>query len=374
MLGKLLLYTVLTLLFFSTYLAYKYVKKRLQYWKKRNVPYVKPVPILGNFADFILFKKYVGHVLQDLCQKFPNAPFFGAFFGTEPTLVVQDPEIIKLIMTKDFNFFSGREILKYSAREMLTQSLFFTYDPQALAKKEENPFKAAGEQIFDSQHMQAFKNISRAIWPAIFYGLGLQVFSKKLETFFYSLLTGVFKGRQYKATNKNDFVDLLLKLREQKQQSPESFDGLEINDDMLVAQCFLFFAAGFDTSANTSSFTLFELAKNPQAQEKALEEVDAYLRRHNNVLEYECLTEMPYLEAWPRICIGLRFAKMQVIAGLVTLLKKYRVELAEGMERKVEFEPKALITYPISGINLKFIEREGWKDRVFQSPKSKVSS
>ncbi|CAB3219908.1 unnamed protein product [Arctia plantaginis] len=82
---------------------------------------------------------------------------------------------------------------------------------------------------------------------------------------------------------------------------------------------------------------------------------------------------MPFGEG-PRICIGLRFAKMQVIAGLVTLLKKYRVELAEGMERKVEFEPKGLITYPISGINLKFIEREGWKDRVFQSPKSKVSS
>lgn len=114
------------------------------------------------------------------------------------------------------------------------------------------------------------------------------MFPKKLESFFYSLLTGVFKGREYKATNKKDFVDLLLKLREQKQQFPESFDGLEINDEMLVSQCFLFFGAGFDTSANTSNFILYELAKNPRVQEKVLEEVDECLRRHDNALEYEC--------------------------------------------------------------------------------------
>ncbi|CAB3219909.1 unnamed protein product [Arctia plantaginis] len=82
---------------------------------------------------------------------------------------------------------------------------------------------------------------------------------------------------------------------------------------------------------------------------------------------------MPFGEG-PKICIGLRFAKMQMISGLVTLFKKYRVELAPGMGRQIEFEPKAFITYPVSGIRLKFIEREGWEDRVLQSSKPQVSS
>ncbi|CAB3256854.1 unnamed protein product [Arctia plantaginis] len=212
------------------------------------------------------------------------------------------------------------------------------------------------------------------MWPDIFYALGLQIFPKNLEEFFYKFLTGVFKGRQYKPTTRNDFVDLLLKLKEKQDLSEDSFDGLEIDDNLLVAQLFIIFAAGFDTSSVTSSFTLYELAKNPKAQEKAIEEVDAYLRRHDNVLEYECLTEMPYLEAWPRICLGLRFAKMQVLSGLITVLKKYRLELAPGTKREVKLEPKSFVTHPAGGIRIKFIEREGWEDRSFRSFKSKVPS
>ncbi|CAB3219910.1 unnamed protein product [Arctia plantaginis] len=82
---------------------------------------------------------------------------------------------------------------------------------------------------------------------------------------------------------------------------------------------------------------------------------------------------MPFGEG-PRICIGLRFAKMQMISGLVTIFKKYRVELATDMERQIEFEPKSIITYPVSGIRLRFIERKGWEGRVLQSSKPKVSS
>ncbi|CAB3219911.1 unnamed protein product [Arctia plantaginis] len=82
---------------------------------------------------------------------------------------------------------------------------------------------------------------------------------------------------------------------------------------------------------------------------------------------------MPFGEG-PRICLGMRFAKMQVLSGLITVLKKYRLELAPGMKREVKLEPKSFVTHPIGGIQLRFIEREGWKDRMFRSSKSKVPS
>ncbi|VVC98072.1 unnamed protein product [Leptidea sinapis] len=54
---------------------------------------------------------------------------------------------------------------------------------------------------------------------------------------------------------------------------------------------------------------------------------------------------------------SLRFAKMQVMAGLLTVLRKCRVELADGMPRTLEFEPRALTTQPIQEIYVKLIRR-----------------
>lgn len=68
----------------------------------------------------------------------------------------------------------------------------------------------------------------------------------------------------------------------------------------------------------------------------------------------------------------MRFAKMQVLSGLITVLKKYRLELAPGMKREVKLEPKSFVTHPVGGIRIKFIEREGWEDRMFRSVKTKT--
>lgn len=51
---------------------------------------------------------------------------------------------------------------------------------------------------------------------------------------------------------------------------------------------------------------------------------------------------------------GLRFSKMPVVAGILTVLKKYKLELAEDMPRTVEFQPTAMVTHAKGGIHLKF--------------------
>ncbi len=42
-----------------------------------------------------------------------------------------------------------------------------------------------------------------------------------------------------------------------------------------IAQSFLFFLAGFDTIANTLSFLAYNLAMNPEVQDKLMEEIDS---------------------------------------------------------------------------------------------------
>lgn len=60
------------------------------------------------------------------------------------------------------------------------------------------------------------------------------------------------------------------------------------SDDELVAQCVLFFLAGFDTSSTMLSFATNELALNPDIQEKLFDEVMAVHEKLNgSPLTYE---------------------------------------------------------------------------------------
>nr|AFP20588.1 cytochrome CYP6AE47 [Spodoptera littoralis] len=514
------LYLFVTLLI----LFYYVITRKYDYWKVRNVAHSKPTFLLGNYGDMILQKKSFGENIQDCCNKFPEAKYIGVFFGTEPVLIPKDPEIIKLIVTKDFYYFNGRELSKYNHLEPAALNVFATYgdnwrvlrqnmtplfssakmknmfhliekcsyvfeemldreikisnelevrsmtsrytmecigacafgvDTNTMAEGvEENPFKKIAAFVEPPTYV-VYVRIIRSIWPSIFYLFGGRLLKKQLE-FFKNLITSVMSKREYKPSGRHDFVDLVMSWKQSHQIVGDSIKNmktgehkkvtLEANDDLLVAQCFVFFAAGFETSSTTLSYTLYELAKHEEIQTKVLDEVDAYLARHNNKLNYDCVTELPYLEAvidealrfypvlgmiprelmedytmpdgtkltkglrvhlpvfylhhnpenypepevfrperflgeekrninpyvylpfgeGPRTCIGMRFAKMQMLAGLITMLKKYRPEfLADGMPTKLKFKAQSFITHPVGGIKIKFIEREGWESRVF---------
>ncbi|RVE45547.1 hypothetical protein evm_009812 [Chilo suppressalis] len=508
---------VTTALFFVWYLS----RRKFDYWKKQKVPHLKPSTIVGNYGDYIFLKKFLGTVTHEILQKFPKEPYVGAYYGTEPVLILQDPEMVKLVTTKEFYYFNGREISNYAHKEIITQNLFFDSgdkwkverqnltplfssskmknmfhliekcaieleqlldnDPNLLNKcdirdlmarytmacicscafgvdvntfskeHESNPFVKMGKVIFEASTVRGCINIGRAIWPKIFYMLGFRNFPPTLNDFFEKFLAEVFAGRHYKATGRNDFVDLLLLLKEKEflvgdciantKTNENKKLQLPVTDDFMIAQCIVFFAAGFETSATTLSYTLFELAKRPDILKKVQAEIDEFLIRHHDKLEYECVTELPYTEAcvdetlrlYPvlavitrevmdeytfptgltvhkgvrihipiyhmhrnpdyfpepekfrperflppekskivshsyipfgdggRICIGMRFAKMQVLAGLVALLKKHNVELAEGMPSVLEFNPRSIVTQSYSGIYLRITPREDLK-------------
>lgn len=372
MLVSIVIFTIfsLTLLFFAS-------KRKHNYWKKKRVPYPDPKPVFGNYGDYILLKKFVGDVSQNICRAYPNEPYIGTFYGSDPALLVQDPELIKLVLTKDFYYFSSREVSKYTHNEIITQNLFFTYgdrwkvirqsmtpiftsakmknmfylvencchdfeklldyeksvsdvielrsltarftmesisscafgvDINSMQKDHsQNPFIQMGSKILDSSTYRSLKWISRAMWPAEFYGLGFKTFSTDIDKFFNTFLTNVFKGRDYKPTDRNDFIDCIMNLKKNKYITGDSLSNaktggnekvvLEVDNDLLVSMCVVFFAAGFETSSTTMSYTLFELAKDKDAQRTVQEEIDEYLKVRGNKLNFDCLTALPFTQA-----------------------------------------------------------------------------
>ena len=61
-----------------------------------------------------------------------------------------------------------------------------------------------------------------------------------------------------------------------------------------TAQSFAFFAAGFETSATTMTFTMYELSQHQDIQDKLRKEIDEMLAKHDD-LTYDVVNNMTYL-------------------------------------------------------------------------------
>ncbi|KAI8046327.1 hypothetical protein M5D96_002529 [Drosophila gunungcola] len=70
-----------------------------------------------------------------------------------------------------------------------------------------------------------------------------------------------------------------------------------MSKDLIAGQLFLFYIAGYETTASTAAFTLYELTQNAEVMEKAAEDVRSAIEKHGGKLTYDAISDMKYLEA-----------------------------------------------------------------------------
>jgi cytochrome P450 len=85
--------------------------------------------------------------------------------------------------------------------------------------------------------------------------------SKKART----ILSTIIAERINEELDKDDLMDMLLKARYE--------DGSSMPEEQLIDEILILFAAGHETTANALGFTLYLLAKHPEVQEKAFQEL-----------------------------------------------------------------------------------------------------
>lgn len=171
--------------------------------------------------------------------------------------------------------------------------------------EENSQFRKLGKRIFKRNLRDALAGLLKQVFPEAFKHMHL--LSPEIERSMRQLVSAVLKERNNKPSGRNDFIDLLLELREGGVIVGESIEekdsdgkpkmvNLELDDLLLTAQVFVFFGAGFETSSSASSYTLHQLAFNPDCQEKVQKEIDRVLAKYDNKLTYDAIKEMTYLE------------------------------------------------------------------------------
>ncbi|XP_034952670.1 cytochrome P450 6k1-like [Chelonus insularis] len=90
------------------FLAYLYMTRKFKYWKKQGITEVTPIPFVGNFGACLIAKKSAGRWIQDIYEWGSGLPYVGLYIFDKPALLFRDPELVKNVLVRDFNYFQDR--------------------------------------------------------------------------------------------------------------------------------------------------------------------------------------------------------------------------------------------------------------------------
>ncbi|XP_070493934.1 uncharacterized protein [Chironomus tepperi] len=145
-----------------------------------------------------------------------------------------------------------------------------------------------GNSMFFFFFVMAFPNLAKV--------LKLRQFSKGLSDFFMNVVGGNIKYREDNNDNRNDFLNMLIQLKNKGSIDGEfSTETKKLTLNEVLAQCFLFFLAGSDTSSTAISFALSQLAFNEDMQDRLRVEIMEKTNDTDGDISYETLHEMTYL-------------------------------------------------------------------------------
>jgi cytochrome P450 family 6 len=105
--------------------VYTYFLVSYTYWKKRNVPCIKPNFPFGKFAGTFFGRQNIGHAYEDFYKNLDEKKYGGIYAFKNPKFIFRDPHIIKNILVKDFSSFHDRGLSLDEGIEPLIGHLFF---------------------------------------------------------------------------------------------------------------------------------------------------------------------------------------------------------------------------------------------------------
>ncbi|KAF7993491.1 hypothetical protein HCN44_010086 [Aphidius gifuensis] len=330
------------------------ITKKLNYWENLGVPGPKPVPIFGNFTKLFLKKLTVGQVIQNIYTKWKHEAFVGVYKGHSPQLIINDLDLIKTILIKDFDTFNGRGIAVNEDIDPLTANIVNIDGPRwKFIRAKLTPLFTTGKlkqmielmvecadqfeiylsnqlkksNVIDCREVAAkfttdvigscafginmnalsndeseFRTVGRKFFESNFYTLMKRLFREISPQLFTSLKISLIDSKinKFFIDTINETIDVrknnnivrndLIDLFINIKKT-ESNNEIKFTDSLMTAQAFAFFVGGFETSSTLISMSLYELAIEPKVQEKLRNEIVETLKNNDGQLSYDVINK-----------------------------------------------------------------------------------
>ncbi|KAF8796723.1 Cytochrome P450 3A11 like protein [Argiope bruennichi] len=184
----------------------------------------------------------------------------------------------------------------------------------------ENEFVRMATMIFRPK--VNWRVLTYFLFPNFVKFMGISIFPPNGINFFRDVTLDIIAQRKKTGQTRNDFLQLLMDTAKELSEDPKSeikekeaedmasmYGGVstdhqvfknvtkkELTINELVAQCIIFFLAGYDTTASTLSFVMYNLALYEDIQERVHKELVDALEETNGELTYDALQSMKYMD------------------------------------------------------------------------------
>ncbi|XP_017770162.1 PREDICTED: cytochrome P450 9e2-like [Nicrophorus vespilloides] len=146
--------TLLLILGSAVILIYYLLVKPQLYWKHNHVTQGPPIPIAGDNLKNALRKESFVDMIKRTYNRFPNERYTGIYQMTTPTLVLRDPDLIKQITVKDFEYFTDhRSLVSDESEPLWNRNLF------SLKGEKWRDMRTTLSPAFTSSKMRAMFNL-----------------------------------------------------------------------------------------------------------------------------------------------------------------------------------------------------------------------
>ncbi|CAB3252953.1 unnamed protein product [Arctia plantaginis] len=178
-----------------------------------------------------------------------------------------------------------------------------------------NEFYTIGRETATTGFQRVLVFLGYSAFPLLMRTLGIKLFTDKISNFFRNIILQTMKERELKKILRPDMIHLLMEAKKGKLTYDETRKEVdagfatveeslvgqrkvnrEWSDDDLVAQAVLFFLAGFDTVSTAMSFLLYELACNPDIQERLVQEIKENDIKTEGKIDFNSVQNMVYLD------------------------------------------------------------------------------
>uniref|UniRef100_A0A0A9YR56 Putative cytochrome P450 6a14 n=1 Tax=Lygus hesperus TaxID=30085 RepID=A0A0A9YR56_LYGHE len=174
------------------------------------------------------------------------------------------------------------------------------------AMEENSEFREKGKKIFEP----SFSNFMRfTLGPSLLRALGVPPTPKEMLQYFGPAVKNALKYRRENGVIRHDFIQHMVTLQQKGSIEVDKDDvsdeilmmdhvpemKVEMSDELMIGQSMGFMVAGFDATALSMGWLCYELARHPDIQSKARQEVKEVMEKHGNRLDYDTVREMKFL-------------------------------------------------------------------------------